>query len=146
MKIAVRVVRWIFGAWFVVNGLNYFVHFFPQPMGIDPAAVGFLRELMASGLFTYVKIIEILAGALLLANRFVPLALALVLPVSAVIAFNDVLLEHDPRSFIAGVLCPSLNLFMMVGYARYYVPMLTYKASVSAGTPEPTRLGGPAGA
>lgn len=62
---------------FVVFDLNFFVGFMPQPEhGGESGA--FLGALFATGyMFPLIELTEIVAGALLLSNRFVPLALRL---------------------------------------------------------------------
>src|SRR5882757_5549869 len=76
--------RVLLGIVFFGFGLDGFLHFVPQP---DPAsmphgAVSFASALLGTGyMFQLIKGTEVLVGALLLANRFVPLALALLAPV-----------------------------------------------------------------
>lgn len=73
--------RYLLGLVFFVFGLNFFLHFLPNPT-MPPAAGAFAGAMGATGyLFLLVKITEVASGALLLANRFVPLALALLAPV-----------------------------------------------------------------
>ena len=68
--------RLFLGLVFTVFGLNFFLHFLPTPPS-PPRASAFAGALFASGyLLQLLKTTEILAGLLLLSNRFVPLALA----------------------------------------------------------------------
>jgi uncharacterized membrane protein YphA (DoxX/SURF4 family) len=70
-------VRVLLGLIFLVFGLNGFLKFMPQPPMPDKAGA-FMGALAASGyMFPLIKSVEVVAGALLLSNRFVPLALAL---------------------------------------------------------------------
>lgn len=81
--------RYLLGAGFLTFGLNGFVHFMPTPP--VPAAAGeFLGALGAAGyMFPLIKGTEVAAGVLLLANRFVPLALLLLAPVLVnIVAFH----------------------------------------------------------
>ncbi len=84
--------RTVLGLVFVVFGLNFFLHFIPQPPA-PPAAAAFAGALFASGyVFPLVKTIEIVAGALLLARVAVPFALVLLAPIIVnIVAFHAVL-------------------------------------------------------
>lgn len=81
--------RFALGAIFFVFGLNGFFHFLPQPPA-PPAAQAFFGALFASGyLFPLLKTTEVAAGALLLSNRYVPLALTVLAPIIVnIVAFH----------------------------------------------------------
>ncbi|MEP7053586.1 MAG: DoxX family protein, partial [Pseudomonadota bacterium] len=83
------VARVLLGLTFFVFGLNGFLHFIPQPAP-PPAAGAFAGAMMATGyFFPLLKATEVLAGALLLGNRYVPLALAVLAPVIInIVAFH----------------------------------------------------------
>ncbi|WP_437985130.1 hypothetical protein [Sorangium sp. So ce117] len=67
----------LFGFMLFVFGLNGFLGFIPPP-GVPERAAAFLDALTAMGyMVPLIKRVEVAAGALLLANRFVPLALVL---------------------------------------------------------------------
>ena len=81
MKIATVIARILLGLILLVFGLNGFLNFIPQgpiPTGL---AGQFMGALVGSHYFWVVAAVHIAAGALLLANRFVPLALTLFGPV-----------------------------------------------------------------
>jgi hypothetical protein len=73
----------LLGLVFLVCGLDGFLHFLPQPT--EPpseGAMSFAVALMKSGyMFPLIKGTEVAVGALLLANRFVALALVVIAPV-----------------------------------------------------------------
>lgn len=94
-------VRVLFGLVFLVFGLNGFLGFLPQPP-VPDAAGAFLGALAETGyMFPVIKGIEVLAGILLLSNRLVALALALLAPiVFNIVAFHFVLAPPTPLSFI----------------------------------------------
>jgi len=83
------VARLLLGLTFFVFGLNGFLHFLPQPPA-PPAAGAFFGALHATGyMLGLIKGTEVLAGALLLAGLFVPLALTLLAPVIVnILAFH----------------------------------------------------------
>jgi hypothetical protein len=81
--------RLLLGAIFLVFGLNGFLGFLPQPP-ISDAGGAFLGALGATGyMFSLIKGTEVIAGLLLLGNRFVPLALTLLAPIIVnIVAFH----------------------------------------------------------
>lgn len=80
-KLVPTAARLFLGLVFTVFGLNFFLHFLPTPP-LTPRAGAFAGALFASGyLFPLLKTMEVLAGLLLLSNRFVPLALAVLAPI-----------------------------------------------------------------
>ena len=96
--IAPLVARTLLGLVFFVFGLNGFLHFLPQPP--PPAsALPFLQLMTGSYLLTLVKATEVTVGVLLLSNRFVPLALTLLAPVTVNIVLFHATLE--PASTLA---------------------------------------------
>lgn len=73
--------RILLGLMFTVFGLNGFLHFIPMPPPASPLALQYVTVLATSQYFAAVFLIQLAAGVLLLANRFVALALALTAPV-----------------------------------------------------------------
>ena len=95
-RIAPTGVRVLLGLVFFVFGLNGFLHFLPQPP-MPEAALPFLGGLAGAGyFFPLLKTTEVVAGLLLLSNRFVPLALTLLAPVIENIAAFHVFLAPSP--------------------------------------------------
>ena len=81
MKIVTLIARAFLGLIFVVFGLNGFLNFLsmgPMPTGL---AGQFMGALFLSHYYWVVAALQIIGGALLLVNRFVPLALVLLGPV-----------------------------------------------------------------
>lgn len=76
MRIAASISRYLLGFVFFVFGLNGFFHFIPQPPPTG-LALQFFIAVSASHFMVAVFLIQVIAGVLLLANRYVPLALAL---------------------------------------------------------------------
>jgi putative oxidoreductase len=85
MKIASTISRYLLGFIFLVFGLNGFLHFIPQPPPTG-LALQFFIAVSASHFMVAVFAIQMLSGALLLLNRYVPLSLALL----AAVIFNIV--------------------------------------------------------
>ena len=81
MKIILLIARLLLGLTFVVLGLNGFLNFLsmgPMPTGL---AGQFISALILSHYFWVVAALQVAGGALLLVNRYVPLALVLLGPV-----------------------------------------------------------------
>jgi putative oxidoreductase len=80
MKIVTLVARILLGLIFFVFGLNGFLHFIhqPPPTGL---ALQYFTVMSASHIMAVVFLLQVIGGALLLVNRFVPIALVLLGPV-----------------------------------------------------------------
>lgn len=87
--------RVLFGLGFVVFGLNGFLNFIPPPATPMPErAMTFIGALMGSGyMLPLIAGTQLISGVLLLANRFVPLALLLLAPLLVNIVAFHVFLE-----------------------------------------------------
>lgn len=91
-RIAATVARVLLGLLFLVFGLNYFFQFLPMPALSGPPAAFMGALFGTSYMFPLIKGTEVLAGALLLGGRFVPLALLLLAPIVVNIAAFHVFL------------------------------------------------------
>ena len=78
-------------------------------------------------LFPLVKGTEVLVGALLLLNRFVPLALALIAPVIVNIVAVHVLLA--PSGAVISIVILALELYLAWAYRSAFRPMLGARVS-----------------
>ena len=80
MKTASTIARYLAGVIFLVFGLNGFLHFIPlsPPSGV---AGQFMGALFVSHYLTLIFALQVIGGVFLLANRYVPLALAILAPV-----------------------------------------------------------------
>jgi hypothetical protein len=117
--------RVLLGLVFFTFGLDGFLHFVPQPdpSTLPPGCVAFAGALMATGyMFPLIKGTEVIVGALLLANRFVPLALALLAPVMANIVLFHAFLA--PSGVALPIMLVALQLFLAWTHRRAYGPML----------------------
>ena len=92
MKIATLIARNLLGLMFVVFGLNGFLHFIPQPPPTGQLAGQYMGVMSASHYFAPVFLLQLVGGALLLANRFVPIALVLLGPVIVNILLYHILM------------------------------------------------------
>ena len=132
-KLAVAA-RILLGLVFFVFGLNGFLHFIPQPPMSGPPA-DFIGALIATGyLFPLLKATEVIAGALLLAGRYVPLALALLAPVVVNIVFFHLFLA--PSGLAVPIVVLLLEIFLAWTYRAAYRPMLAANAKPEVGAEE----------
>lgn len=116
--------RNLLGLVFFVFGLDGFLHFIPAPdmSAMPEGAVSFSVALSNSGyMIQLVKGTELVAGTLLLANRFVPLALVLLAPVVVNIVLYHAFLAPDGL-VIAGAVCV-LELALAWCYRGSYATM-----------------------
>ena len=115
--------RVLLGLIFVVVGLNGFLNFLPQPATLPQGAVAFMLGMVHTGyMIPLVMGTQVIAGALLLANRFVPLALAALAPVLVnIIAFHIFL---QPSGLALAVPVLLLELYLVWTYRAVYRPML----------------------
>ena len=106
MKIAATISRFLLGLVFLVFGLNGFLHFIPVPPPKEPVAGQFMGALFLSHYLVVIFVLQIVPGVLLLANRFVPLALTLLGPVLANIVFFHAFMAPEglPLPLILSVL------------------------------------------
>ena len=105
MKIASPIARYLAGVIFLVMGLNGFLNFihFSPPAGI---AGQFMGALYVSHYLWVIFAFQVIAGALLLVNRFVPLAVAILAPILVNILTFHVLMAPSglPMALVVAVL------------------------------------------
>ena len=115
------ITRTLLGLAFLTFGLNYFLHFIPEPA---PSAdvIAFMVPFIGAKYMGLVKVIEIGAGFALVANRFVPLALTLLAPILVGITVFHVSLEP------AGLPVPAVLIVLEIACVWFYrdafAPML----------------------
>ncbi|GAB5533961.1 MAG: hypothetical protein Rubg2KO_02100 [Rubricoccaceae bacterium] len=128
MRLAITISRYALGVIFFVFGLNGFLNFIPQPPPA-PEAGALLGAFVASGyLMALVKLTETIIGALLLANRFVPLALVVLMPITLNIVLFHAFLDPAMPGLFVGVLVFVLNTFLIWAYRTYYAPLKEARA------------------
>jgi uncharacterized membrane protein YphA (DoxX/SURF4 family) len=134
-RYATTAARILLGLLFTVFGLNFFLHFLPNPPMQAGPALDFAGALMASGyVMTLVKTTEVVAGVALLSNRFVPLALALLAPVVVgIVGFHAVL---APATGAAAYVTLVLEVALAYAYRGAFAPMLRMQVEPAAATGE----------
>ena len=118
MKITSIVARYLMGLMFTVFGLNGFLHFIPQPPPANPVAVQFLVAVSASHFAEFFFALQVLGGLLLLAGRFVPLALTLLAAVLYnILAFH---LTLAPATIGPGLVASVLWVLVFLQYRESF--------------------------
>jgi putative oxidoreductase len=80
MRMASQIARYLLGLIFLVFGLNGFFNFLHMP-GPTGVAAQFFGAIFASHLYVVIFLLQIVPALLLLANRYVPLALTILGPI-----------------------------------------------------------------
>ncbi len=118
------------GAAFLTFGLNGFLHFLPMPAP-PPAAGAFFGAMIATGyLFPLVKATEVVTAVMLLSNRYVPLALALIAPVIVnIVLFHAAL---APAGIALPLVLLATELVLAYSYRGAFAPMLRARVAPDA--------------
>src|SRR5262245_26024417 len=126
MKIAILIARLLLGLIFVVFGLNGFLHFIPMGPMRSGLAGQFIGALAGSHYFSFVAAVQVLGGALLLVNRFVPLALVLLGPVIVNILSYYIFLY--PSGVGPAIVSTVLWLIVFYGHRQYFSGIFVQRA------------------
>lgn len=120
--------RILLGAPMVIFGLNAFLNFIPPPPdGLAPAAEAFSKALVATGyMMPLIGVTQLIAGLMLVSNRFAALALVLLAPFFVnSLAFHSCL-EHTGLPM--ALVFTALELALAWHYRAAYAPLLRAKA------------------
>ncbi len=113
MKIATLIARVLLGAVFLFFGLNNILFFLHMPMPTGDAGT-FAGLLVATKYMTFVALLQVIAGVLLLVGRFVPLALVILGPILVNILLFHFLIAHGGAA--PGLLATVLELYLIFVY------------------------------
>lgn len=122
------------GAAFLTFGLNGFFHFLPMPPP-PPAAGAFFGALFATGyMLPLIKGTEVVTAVMLLSNRFVPLALALIAPIIVnILAFHAFL---APAGIALPLVLLATELVIAYSYRDAFRSMLRARVTPTASDEE----------
>lgn len=125
------IARFLMGLIFLVFGLNGFLNFMPQPKDLPEGVAALLGAFKTSGyMLQLISGTQVLVGALLLINCFVPLALALIAPVIVnIICFHVFLM---PATIAPGIVVAVLEIYLAWSYRKVYAPMLAMRVKPGA--------------
>ena len=125
MKKAQLIVRILLGLMVLIFGLNKFLQFMPMPP-LPEAAGEFMGSLVNSGyLMVLVAVVEMVAGVMLLINRFQALALVILFPVLLNAFWFHLFL--DPAGIGGAFIAMAMNQFLFFANKESYKPMLKFK-------------------
>lgn len=128
-RFAPTAARILLGFVFVMTGLNGFLNFLPPPPpdSMPAGAMDLMMAMMKSGyMMPLVAGTQLVGGALLLANRFVPLALTILAPVIVhILAFHAFL---APGGSAMGVVVLACEIYLAIVNARAFRPMLAMRS------------------
>ena len=120
MKYVILVSRLLLGLVFTVFGANSILHFLPGSLPAGDAGT-WSGLMMAHHYMTFVGVLQLVAGILLLVGRFVPLALTILAPILVnILAFHFLFL---PQGVIIGLICSVLEIVLLIAYHRSFAPL-----------------------
>jgi putative oxidoreductase len=132
MKYIVLTCRIMLGIAFTFFGANHILNFLHPPL--PPGDAGAWSTLMvAHHYMTFVGVVELVGGILLLVGRFVPLGLTLLAPVLVNIILYHLL--FDPKDIAVGVACAIFEAVLLVAYHRNFLPLFEADPATKLETP-----------
>jgi uncharacterized membrane protein YphA (DoxX/SURF4 family) len=125
MKIVALILRLLLGLMFLVFGLNGFLQFISAPLPAGPAGT-YITVLNSTHYIYLVSGTQAIAGILLLINRYVPLALAILAPVIAnIIVFHvTMLMQGSQMAFVTAAMWG----FLTWRYRAHFAGLFVQKA------------------
>jgi putative oxidoreductase len=127
MKIAALIARILLGLVFLVFGLNGFLRFIPTGPMPSGVAGQFLGALLQSHYVLVICAVQLAGGVLLLVNRYVPLALALLGPVIVNILCYHLLM--DPHGLALAIIVVILWGILAFRHRQYFSGLFVQRAS-----------------
>jgi hypothetical protein len=94
--------------------------------GTAAAAIDFTLALMASGLFDWIKVAEIVLGLTMLANRLMPLTVLALVPINVVIVYWNFVLDEGLVEWTFGAMTILFNAILAWPWRRYYWRLLDW--------------------
>lgn len=123
MKYVILACRLLLGLLFFASGLMNVLHLLKAPANQPPSdALTFEMILMHSGWMTFVAILMLIAGLLLLVGRFVPLALTLLAPLLVNILLFHLLLQGG-HNILPGLIGTVFEVVLILAYWRSFAPL-----------------------
>lgn len=133
MKWVYHASRIVFGGWWLFSGLMHFVWPHLQPLGDEQPAIDFTLALMASGLFDWIKLVEVVLGVTMLLNRAMPLTILALIPLNVVIVYWNFVLDEGAVEWTFGALSILFNAVLIWPWRRYFWGLFVWR-----GTPDYT--------
>lgn len=116
------------GVAYLAGGLIPFIHWAELPIP-RPIVGDMLRVFVDSDLLRVSKTIEIVFGCLLLANRWVPLSVAVTAPVLFIIAWVDWYLDPFPSGVVAVSLMVCAQCILAYHCREHFMPLFASRVA-----------------
>ncbi|HXQ71921.1 MAG TPA: DoxX family membrane protein [Pyrinomonadaceae bacterium] len=126
MRVLTLIARLLLGVLFLVFGLNGFLNFLsmgPPPSGL---AGQFIGALFVSHYYWVIAALQVVAGVLLIAGRYVPLALVLLGPIIVNILLYHIFLM--PAGIVLAVVATLLWFIVFYSYRQYFSGIFVQRA------------------
>lgn len=135
LKYLVMWLRYYYAIHFLKSGLNFAI-FGVIPDFSKAGAVGpYLAEMTNIGFYPFIKYLEIVLGAMLLFNVFVPVALAVMAGIAFQIIYLNLFISPHPRQLFTGTQELLLCGLLILAYGKHFAGLFTFKAKPGL-TPE----------
>ena len=123
--------RLLLGLFFVATSVAGMFQLMPAPTNYPPAALAFAGALVGSGyMIVAVWTVQLVSGVALLLDRWTPLFLVILAPITVNIMLFHLFLT--PRAMLSagapGIVVFLLNAALLWLYRGYYAGMLTFRA------------------
>lgn len=134
MKYVVIACRILLGLGFFVFGANGLLHFLPMPPMPASDATTWSMIMTNHHWMPFIAVLQLIAGLLLLVNRFVPLALTILAPILVNVLLYHLLLLGG-TGIGAGVFCTVLEVILLFVYRRNFYPLLAMNPEADTRVP-----------
>jgi uncharacterized membrane protein YphA (DoxX/SURF4 family) len=121
------IIRVLLGLMFLVFGLNGFLNFIPTPKDIPQDIMMVLGGLTKAGYIAVVSGAEVFIAVLLLLNRFVPLALAMLAPI--IVGIFTFHIAMQPATIGPAIVVLLMELYLAWTHRAAFRPMLRMRVT-----------------
>jgi uncharacterized membrane protein YphA (DoxX/SURF4 family) len=128
MKIAILITRILLGLVFFATGIVGILKL-GKMAGMPPDAMTFLTLMLTHNYTTFVALLMLIGGLLLLVGRFVPIGLVLLGPVLVNILLFHILFQAP--GIATGVVCTILEIFLIWAYRSSFKGLFTAVPEIS---------------
>jgi hypothetical protein len=129
-KYALVFMRTYLGGFNLISGLNFFLHFWPQPIPGDALGKAYMDATLQLGLFQFAKLLEVVGGFCLLFNVCVPFGLVVLFPVTFTVLVMNVFFSPFAHIQVSGGRNFAFHAILLAAYAGYFLPLLKLKAPI----------------
>ncbi len=127
MRIVTVIARLLLGALMVFAGANHIFNFLPKGPMPTGVAGQLLEGMIGSGYMTFVGVCEVIAGLLLLVNRFAPLALTVLAAIIVNIIVVDALVM--PKALAVAAVVTLLWILAALPVRSAFAPLLRLRVA-----------------